>query len=192
MFFAKCSICGYTTSTNVNFFVKATPRLTHLVLAACDHEEFHQLWPLLIAVGSTLQSLAIRQTGAIEHGNFFSIPQSTLDPTDFPVLERVVVDHGGAELARTIIVFGGITSLKHLEVGNPNNSNILNLLITTLNVGLTQQSLKRFWPRLETLGYVARDVDAAQWESLHSICDVRKIELLPGHNEEADLPVIFE
>lgn len=155
-------------------FARLSPPLTHLVISEDTEIDYSELADLILAVSPTLESLALRQAGAIT----IEDTDAPFSPSALPRLKRLVLSLDG-EIALPLSKFVNV-DLRTLEIGTSDE----------LYAGQLAKLLQGgVWSRLESLAYVAPGVEAADWEAMYEECSKRGIPLLPGFTTEEDFPV---
>lgn len=156
-------------------FARLAPPLSHLVLSEDTAIEWEHLHALILAVSSTLVSLAIRQSGSIDSDDSLEIlPFHRLA---LPKLKRLALTLDG-EMLFTVDQFVNCPNLERLELGS-DNPEFLPLLTDRLRNGA--------FPELQELGMSAI-VDGEDWTDLHRVCssEGRNIQLAPGFSTDLD------
>lgn len=156
--------------------MRLAPPLKSLILAEDTEIDASDIRELLVAVGPTLESLAIRQAG--------DITDDTLSCDDFlaselPRLKRLAIALRG-EIMMPLKKFRNV-NLEILELGSESEG-VLEQLCTLLEE-------EGVWPSLKELAFSSSSVDGETWARIHELCEKRGCSFLPGFTTELDWPV---
>jgi hypothetical protein len=171
------SLSGYFIGMFMESAVKwGATNLTHLLLAEPEEGRADQVDAFLKANNSTLESLAIRQTGNLSWrrpGSPLPLPADAL-----PRLKRLVValDVGWSRTAR---YFASLESVKILELGAGEEDTVAD--VVTL---LRSPSV---WPTLQQLTVTVLG-ETEDWSELYELCEKKGVHLIPGFDVAADFP----
>lgn len=139
--------------------------------------DISELGELILAVGSTLESLAIRQAGAITDDESTTFEDFRL--SDLPRLERLALALNEG-IPMPLAKFKNV-NLKYLELGTEGEGE-LESVCALLEGGS--------WTPLKQVGFSSLNIDSVAWSRIHDVCGRRGISFDPGFTKDLDWPFI--